>query len=132
MTPYLSLVSHFRVDYFLRKKEFSENKSSKKSSKNNKSVKREVKTEENDAKVEDDVEGVKDIADKSEATSSVIKHEGAVLKLKGLDDKTRFSDIKKLLQEYGKVAYVEDVQQNEVFSRLSPSHDLLFDCFPRV
>ena len=55
-----------------------------------------------------------DISNDKPITSSV-KLEAAVLKLSGVDDSTKFSDIKKFFLQYGKVAYVEDVKQNEVF-----------------
>jgi len=108
------LLRENKVNYFLRKKEFSEKKNSKKNSAKDKSLKTETKSENIDTKEEEEEGDDNEANDKSHTP---VRYEGAVLRLRGLDDNTKFPDIKKLFQEFGHVAYVEDVKQNESFVR---------------
>ncbi|XP_054168010.1 lupus La protein homolog A-like [Oppia nitens] len=89
-----TLLKENKIKYLQRKKEFVERK-------NNKLAKKETKTDETN----DD--------NKPKVVTNRVKYSAAVLKLKGLNENTKFQDIKGLFQKYGKVAYVEDINEDK-------------------
>lgn len=103
----------FRISYFARKKEWTDKKGSKKGKSDGKKAKEEDEEAKEDGETEENND--EEAEPKAEAVSSV-KTEAAIMKLKGVDENTKFTAIKDFFKKYGFVSYVEDVKDNQVIA----------------